>query len=72
MTCPIVANVCIYGESTESYCVAIVCPGKTKDPKELEALLENSKTTLTYNNARTKIGIICQKSDNRIDLIRFD
>ena len=27
-TCPIVENVCVYGESTKSYCVAIVCPGK--------------------------------------------
>ena len=25
-TCPVVENVCIYGESTKSYCVALVTP----------------------------------------------
>ena len=27
-TCPIVENVCIYGEATKSYCVALVVPDR--------------------------------------------
>ncbi len=29
-TCPLVENVCIYGDSTQSFCVALVVPDRNK------------------------------------------
>jgi len=44
-TCPIVENVCIYGESSKSYCVALLVP----DQNQLKALAEKlDKTTLDF------------------------
>ena len=35
-TCPIVENICIYGDATKSYCVALVCPDrKVKNQKNI-------------------------------------
>jgi len=45
-TCPVVENVCIYGEATKSYCVALLVP----DRNQLKALAEKlDKTTLDFD-----------------------
>ncbi len=54
-TCPIVENICIYGESTKSYCVAICSPDRVnlkalaakfgKQDMEFEELVEDKDLT---------------------------
>merc|ERR1711915_229402 len=46
--CPVVANVCVYGDSTKSYVVAIICPVR----EVLEALAERiGKKSLSFDSA---------------------
>jgi len=46
-TCPIVENICIYGEATKSYCVALLVP----DRKQLDELASKfDKTNLTFES----------------------
>jgi len=46
--CPVVANVCVYGESTKSYVVAIICPVR----ETLEAMCARlGKPDLTFEEA---------------------
>ena len=48
--CPVVNNVCIFGDSTKSYVVAVVCP----DPSQLKSL-DNK-----YNKAHLTFQEQCQ------------
>ena len=47
-TCPIVENVCIYGEATKSYCVALVVP----DRKVLFTIQKVALTSMTSEAVR--------------------
>merc|ERR1711887_138325 len=49
-TCPVVENVCIYGEATKSYCVALLVP----DRKHLSTLAEKfDKASLDFESQCT-------------------
>ncbi len=48
-TCPLVEDVCIYGDSTQSFCVALVVPerGKLAALAEKLSLVSSTSTCLT-------------------------
>ena len=48
-TCPLVDNVCIYGDSTKSYVVALVSPNEPNLKKTVEVL---GKEQMTLKEAR--------------------
>ena len=52
-TCPVVENVCIYGESTKSYTVALVCP----DRNALKALATK------FGKENMDVNDLCQDKD---------
>ncbi len=53
-TCPVVENICIYGDSTQSFCVALVVPDRNKLTNMAEKLgLVRTRQSLSFSQIRS-------------------
>ena len=56
-TCPIVENICVYGDSTKSYCVALLVPDRNK----LTCMAE--KLNITEGDKEMSFEDLCNNKD---------